>query len=231
MFDPPDYLKSVKSRTDTNIDDEAVGVARTTYREAAESRRAEENARIAHENHEHRQRLLAIKPSTDDGDGIGVGNNTEWLEATRQRVEQYAQFRQQAASAYLDRAWEAHAVHRHKLANMQSSIDDDTEDDATGEARAKLRAQSAARREVEAEALRMRNLQMRARINSIQAKTDSKVWDDGEGSAGAMRVVVARESKARRKAEAQSLAMSNKEHQRRVANATAATDDGDGTQN
>ena len=54
------------------------------------------------------------------------------------------------------------------------------------------------------------------------------LWRSGEGSAGAMRAVVARESAARKAAASAALAKQNEEMQKRLDNVKSKTDDGDG---
>ena len=121
-------------------------------------------------------------------------------------------------------------AHQERLANMRPAIDDDTEDDATGAARARLRAQAAARRQAETASIRAANAAMRARIRNIQAATDNKIWDDGAGSAGAARDVYAQRSRVRKAAEAQRLEAENNTYSKRISSVVAATDDGDGIQ-
>lgn len=67
-------------------------------------------------------------------------------------------------------------------------------------------------------------------LSQVQAVTDNKIWDDGEGSAGAMRSVVAAQSRARKEEEAKQLAAQNAAHKKSLANVHAAVDDGDGIQ-
>ena len=64
----------------------------------------------------------------------------------------------------------------------------------------------------------------------VQAVTDNKIWDDGAGSAGEMRSVVAAQSKARREQEAKELAARNAEHKKSLEAVHSAVDDGDGHQ-
>ena len=120
-----------------------------------------------------------------------------------------------------------HQDHIKRLPTITSSIDDDTEDDATGEARARLREESETRRRAEAQELRERNKEYRAALSSVTSLTDSKIWDDGEGSAGAMRSVVATRSQARKAEEAKQLAAENEENRSRLSRVTSRTDDGD----
>lgn len=100
------------------------------------------------------------------------------------------------------------------------------QDDATGEARARLRVESARRRS-EAEAERRRqNAEYFARLRKTKTLTDSKIWDDGEGTAGAMRSVVAARSRARKQEEKETLRSQNAALQRRLHEAGSRTDDG-----
>ena len=147
--------------------------------------------------------------------------------AVKLRLDGMRDFREMWVEQSWQRFFQDRSTHREKLTNAKPTIDDDTEDDATGEARARLKAESAARKEAEAEALRASNREYFARINSVSTLTDSKIWDDGEGSAGAARAIVARESAARKKEEARMLALSNKEAQLKLSQVKAKTDDGD----
>ena len=72
---PPPHLAKVAVRTDCNLDDEAAGAARQTYREASASRRAQEAARIKAANKANKQRLLAMTAKTNDGDGLIGGGS------------------------------------------------------------------------------------------------------------------------------------------------------------
>ena len=118
------------------------------------------------------------------------------------------------------------------MANITSAIDDNTEDDATGEARARLRAESEARRLVQAEALLSANERYYALITQAQSHLDTRIWDDGEddgeGSAGAMRSIVAAQSRERVHQEKLRLEQENAVLSERLAHVTAQTDDGDG---
>lgn len=116
-------------------------------------------------------------------------------------------------------------AHRERVDNMRPKIDDDTEDDATGFARARLRALSAASRKTAAVALQAQNLEMRQRISRVQAATDNKIWDDGAGSAGAARSIVAAQSRRRRAEEMRRLDAANDEYRLRIASVQAVIDD------
>lgn len=222
---PPPALASVASRTDCNIDDDAAGMARERFLQAGINRRAQENARISLANQANKQKLLAISSKTDDGDDGAVQSPAS--AAVKLRLDGMRDFREMWVEQSWQRFFQDRSTHREKLTNAKPTIDDDTEDDATGEARARLKAESAARKEAEAEALRASNREYFARINSVSTLTDSKIWDDGEGSAGAARAIVARESAARKKEEARMLALSNKEAQLKLSQVKAKTDDGD----
>jgi len=119
------------------------------------------------------------------------------------------------------------AAHRERIAHMKTKIDDDTEDDATGVARARARAKSAARKQAEAQALRQANEERRARLRNVQAVTDDDVTDE---AAGAARIAMAAASQAREEDEARQLAEENRIYRERMANVQAKTDDGDGLQ-
>jgi len=67
-------------------------------------------------------------------------------------------------------------------------------------------------------------------VAQAQAVTDNKIWDDGAGSAGAMRSVVAAQSRSRKEEEAKQLAERNAEQKKSLAAVHSAVDDGDGHQ-
>ena len=62
------------------------------------------------------------------------------------------------------------AAHYGRIANMRPVIDDDTEDDATGEARARLRAEAAARRRAEEAALAQDNASFFGRVFNTESR-------------------------------------------------------------
>ncbi len=223
-------MEHVKSKIDTNVDDEPAGLARRKFRLTSESHRAAEAARIAKENRELRQRLLAVKAKSDDGDGLfGSGLVVDWRkDMNTKRLVLEQNYRAAAADWYLRQMKVHDRQHRRRLSSMTSAIDDDTEDDATGEKRAWLRAQSAERRRAEEDALRAANAVYFTLIKEAQTKLDTKVWDDGEGSAGAARSIVAAQSRARREAERRRLEEENYAHSQRLAQVCAKIDDGDG---
>lgn len=222
-------FQAVASRTDSSIEDEAAGAARAKFRTASAQFRAAEKARIARANSEMRQRLLNVTSRTNDGNGLlGSTPNYDWhAEALLQ--ENYSRRLEVAAAMwYLKEQNDAYALHQQRMANMGSAIDDDTEDDATGEARATLRAEAQARREQQQVALKMRNAAYFALISKAKPTVDTKIWDDGAGSAGAMRSVVAARSRARKAEEARVLEQENIAFNERLANVRPRTDDGDG---
>jgi len=222
----------VPSRTDCNLDDEAAGRARKEYAEEARQRRKEEHARIAEANVENQTRLLAIKAKTDDGDGQIGGPHTPWRSksqmALRGARDELGEVRDALAAKEKERVRQDNKGHRDRLKSSKPTIDDDTEDDATGEARARLKVESAARRKAEKEKLKAVNASYFAKVHSAMPVTDSCIWDDGEGSAGAMRSVVAARSKARKSEEARKLVEWNQKNKERLSKVTAAVDDGDG---
>ena len=100
------------------------------------------------------------------------------------------------------------AVHFKNLANIKPTIDDDTEDDATGEARARLKAESLQAREA-AEAAR--KAAVKAYFARIKSKTT--VVDDlmDTEAAAVARKRYAAESKARKEAEQAEIKRENDE--------------------
>ena len=73
--------------------------------------------------------------------------------------------------------------HRQRLRHMRPVIDDDTEDDETGVARAAARAASARRRREERAAISLANKTHRMRLDAVKARTDDDVSDDPSGMA------------------------------------------------
>ena len=140
------------------------------------------------------------------------------------RNDELRMVRDRIWSDYQARITAENKAHRDKLCNMKPTIDDDTEDDATGEARARLKVEAAERRVAAEVARKAVNVQYFAYIRAAQAVTDTKIWDDGVGSAGAMRSVVAAKKRAIKKAEAIELARKNKELADRLKQVKAMTD-------
>ena len=110
---------------------------------------------------------------------------------------------------------------RIRLAYMRPTIDDDTEDDATGIARAEARAESANTRREEAIAISIANKAHRMRLAAVKARTDDDVTDDAAGFA---RARVAAESNRRKQQEQQRIATDNAAYARRIARVQAVTD-------
>jgi len=219
----------IESRTDTKIGDEEAGIARATFAENAQRRRKEEKERIAAANEENKKRLLAIKSKTDDGDGL-IGMAKTPTATLHKGHDELRAVRDKIESDRLERVKRENAEHKARLAATKPKTDDDVEDEATGQDRVRLRAESAKRRGAQQEALKQANAQYFQRIRGATTVTDTKVWDDGEGSAGAMRSVVAAQSRARKEEEARHLAEHNAEVKERLANVHSKTDDGDGIQ-
>ena len=223
--------KNVAARTDDDIGDEEAGRMRKTLADQSQRRRKAEKERIAKANAENEKRLAAITAKTDDGDGLIGGGSPQGFrmsttsQAGRDELGEVRDFIASQRQAYIKKD---NHTHRTRLANMKATIDDDTEDDETGEARARMRVESAARRRADVEKLREANRAFFQRIKGAQPVTDTKIWDDGAGSAGEARAIVAAQAKARRIAEAKKLATENKAYQRRMSNVRAVTDDGDG---
>ena len=149
-----------------------------------------------------------------------LGDLPERVAATPEETNEVRDARRVADQERIQRE---NAEHRERLANMQPTIDDNTEDDATGEARARAREASDARRREQAAALRQKNREIRARLRSIGAAIDSKIWDDGEGSAGAARSMYAAQSRARKEHQAQMMRQQNSAYASRMRSAHAST--------
>lgn len=67
------------------------------------------------------------------------------------------------------------AEYKQRLAIMAPTIDDDTEDDATGEARARLKVDSAKRFRDKAKAMSKKNKEYFTRVKQAQPTLDTKV--------------------------------------------------------
>ena len=135
MFEHSPEMRSVVSRTDCSLDDEAAGRARLEFREASEKRRAEEQARIKEANRKNKERLANIKAKTDDGDGLEGGGSPNMTNsfgfssqvslastassAVSQRLDGLRSFSERAANVYLDKGWDDHAQHLERLANAR----------------------------------------------------------------------------------------------------------------
>jgi hypothetical protein len=139
-------------------------------------------------------------------------------------IEETNELRDQRRADELERIRRENKAHRERIANVRTKVDDDTEDDATGEARARARSVSIAKRQASAEALQQANVQHNRRMSSVQAAVDDDVMDDAAGRA---RVQFAEESRERKEAEAQQLAEANRQHEAKIAAMTAVTDDMD----
>lgn len=116
---------------------------------------------------------------------------------------------------------------RQRLAYMRPTIDDDTEDDEVGVARAAARAESAQRRREERVAISLANKAHRMRLAAVKARTDDDVSDDPSGMA---RRQVAAASRARKQAEAQRIQAENRAFRHRMANVHGRDDHGEGRQ-
>merc|ERR1719149_517185 len=97
--------------------------------------------------------------------------------------------------------------HQQKLQTMKPTIDDDTEDDATGAERARLRAEVAAKREALVAAQKEHAHDFLTKVKSIPTVTDD--WMDTEAAAVA-RGKMAAESQARKAAEQAKISAANK---------------------
>ena len=97
--------------------------------------------------------------------------------------DELGDLRERIQAEYWERVEAENAAHRERLTNSRSAIDDNTEDDATGEARARLRAESAARRTAALERQKLLNKKFFAHIRTAKSAIDTKIWDDGVGSA------------------------------------------------
>ena len=129
---------------------------------------------------------------------------------------------QQYVLQYLEGIKKDHKAHCKRVASIKPTIDDDTEDDATGEARAAKRVESAANRKAKMERLKLENQQYFARVKAVTTVTDVKLDDE---EAYAARGKIAAETRARKKAEATELAKKNAELMERIKNAKSLTDD------
>lgn len=117
---------------------------------------------------------------------------------------------------------EENKVYKEHLANAKPTIDDDTEDDATGEARARLRVESAAARQAAEAERKAKAREFHAKIKAATTVTDD--WMDTEAAALA-RDRMASESKARKAAEQAAINEANKAMAERLSKVKALTDD------
>ena len=83
--------------------------------------------------------------------------------------------RDQIALREKQRIARENAEYKVRLAQMAPTIDDDTEDDATGEARARLKIESAKRFRDKAKAMSRKNKQYFERVKKAQPTLDTKV--------------------------------------------------------
>lgn len=167
-------FKHVRSKTDCNIDDEAAGEMRTTLAKEAEMRRRAEKARIRMANIQNKQRLLSIVAKTDDGDGLIGGNAPAWMTvspAGKSRPgspnrDELGALRDQMIAREKHRIAEENRVMKARLAKTGPTIDDDTEDDETGEARARLKKEAAAKRKAYFQSISQKNRQYASQMLS-----------------------------------------------------------------
>jgi hypothetical protein len=179
-----DRYRAIDARTDCNIDDEAAGEMRKTLAWQAVQRRKEERARIAQANRQNKLRLMAITSKTDDGDGfIGGGSTPPWMTKSPAGLSRPGSPMRDELGALRDamkarekmRIARENAEYKQRLAIMAPTIDDDTEDDATGEARARLKVDSAKRFRDKAKAMSKKNKEYFARVKQAQPTLDTKV--------------------------------------------------------
>lgn len=102
---------------------------------------------------------------------------------------------------------EENKVYKDHLKNAKPTIDDDTEDDATGEARARLRVEAAAAREAAEAERKAKARDFHAKIKAAHTVTDD--WMDTEAAAVA-RDRMAAESRARKATEQAAIAEANR---------------------
>ena len=176
--------QSVQARIDATIDDEAAGEMRKTLAAEASERRKEERRRIVLANKANKKRLLAITAKTDDGDGLmGGAEPPPWMTKSMAGLsrpgspmrDELGAMRDLMKQRERDRIAKDNAEYKSKLANIAPTIDDDTEDDATGEARALLKLDSAQRFRAKAKAMSRRNAEYFARVRQAQPTLDTKV--------------------------------------------------------
>lgn len=235
--------RSIKSRTDCSIDDEAAGEMRKTLAWEADQRRKMERARILKANQENKRRLLAIVAKTDDGDGLlGGAVAPPWMTKSKAGLsrpgspmrDELGAVRDRMKQMERDRIARENAANKMRLLGMTPTIDDDTEDDATGEARARLRVESAKKFRAQLRERSRKNAEYFARVRAAKATLDTKIWDDetvdaqGNVIKGAGREAAAAASKARKAKEAKDLAKANATFFGGLGKVQAQVDDGDG---
>lgn len=87
--------------------------------------------------------------------------------------------------AELQRIHQENVAHRWRLQHMRTTIDDDTEDDATGLERARARVASEARRREEAAVIAQQNAEQRERLRAIRSGALPTEYVYASRSAGA----------------------------------------------
>ena len=213
-------LNQITTRTECHLDNEAAAVARIEFKKRSAAKRAEELARIERENEINRQHLAGVKEKVDDGDGPD-----EKADASGMRTLAMKSFQENMAQVYIAKSKSELAEHLTRLASASTTIvAHPTEtypyypaNDSIAKARAHFREIAYARRQAEAQALRERNAAYQERLQNTSSVTDSKIWDDGEGSAGAMRSVVAAQAKERARQKQREIAAQNVEMKNRLS--------------
>ena len=194
------------------------------------AKKAAEASRILQQNAEMKARIMAT----------GKGKDPKVLDAEveRQRRE-LAQARADAKAAERARLKEENAAMAERRRNVQAAVDADITDDIAyaadgtmivGAGRDAAAEASQTRKAAEAAQLAHENEQMRQLIASTGARTDNDITDDiavaADGSVivGGGRDAAAAASKARKEAEAASLAAENADLFERIRSTGAATD-------
>lgn len=112
-----------------------------------------------------------------------------------------------------------------KLQHTAAVTDDDIMDEAAGQRRLELAAESTTRRATENARMRQQNDELRRSRETTGARTDNDIMDE---AAGRRRLELAAASSARRDQQADSLEQRNEALRQRLKAVKSRTDDGDG---
>lgn len=114
-------------------------------------------------------------------------------------------------------------AHLQQLAEARPTLNTDVTrpDRALVKERTRLKNEANARRQAELAALRAKNAAYRKSLTAAKTKIDTIAWDDGAGSAYAMRSVLAAKKAAIKEAEAKAIAERKERYEKRLASVEA----------
>ena len=206
-------IEMVQQRTDDEIDDDAAGLARSTFAAESVERRERKNREMARENAKLRARIKSKQPAVDDL----LDNEAAAVRRREMAAEADARREKEAALAA-----ERNGILRQRVVTAKAATDNDVSDDEVGAARRLAAAESAARKKAEAKRIAQENAALRQRIAATAARTDDDVMDE---EAGGARAKMAAQSKANRLAQSAQLAKENAAKRERLKNVKAVVDD------